>query len=184
MTKSRRKLFARIAEAAAVGLVVLNLALYFALVRPLKSLRATAEQDSMATRGRAKDGKARVAVLEQIRVNLPESEEQLWEFLKKHVPERRQGFSHAARMMRKLSASAKVRLTGVSYKLFAGADDPLARLALEIEVGGVVPDLLQFTHALETSPDFLAVRAFSFTPGETHTVAMHVSADLYVRPRR
>lgn len=182
MNNARRNLFARIAEAAALGLVVLNLVLYFALVRPLSSLRASAENDFTATRTRAREGKARVARLEQFRVNVPESQEQLADFLKKHVPERRQGFSHAARLMRKLSEDAKVKLTGVSYKLSAGPDDPLARLSLEIEVEGAVPDLLRFTHALETAPDFLAVRAFSFTPGESRTVAMHVGAELYVRP--
>ncbi len=182
MNRHRRKLLTRIAEAAALGLVVLNLALYFALVRPLKNMRAAAEDQFAATRDRMREGKARVARLEQYKVNVPESEAQMDDFLKKHVPGRRQGFSHAARMVRKLSENAKVKLTGVSYKLSGAGDDPLARLGLEFDVEGSFPDVLRFTHALETSGDFLAVRAFSFTPGETRTVAMHVGAELFLKP--
>jgi len=182
MNKSRRKLMTRIAEAAAVGLVVFNLAFYFALVRPLKNMRLASEAEFSATRHRVREGRARVARLEQFRVDVPQSQTDLEEFLKQHVPGRRQGFSHAARMVRKLSEGSNVRLTTVSYKLSGAGDDPLARLGLEFEVEGLFPDVLRFTHALETSGDFLTVRAFSYTPGETRTVAMRVGAELYLKP--
>jgi len=182
MGKSRRKLLTRIVEAAAVGLVVLDLALYFALVRPLNNLRRTQEIQYAAGRERVREGKARVARLEKFRAGMPEAEAQLDAFLKEHVPKRRQGFSRAARLVRELSEDSKVRLTGISYQLTAPGDDPLARLGLEIEVEGTFSNLLDFTHALETSGDFLAVRDFSFEPGESRAIAMHVGAELYLRP--
>ena len=42
MTRHRRKLLIQISEATAIGLLVLNVVLYFALVRPLRSMRASA----------------------------------------------------------------------------------------------------------------------------------------------
>lgn len=182
MNQHRRKLLTRIAEAVAVGLVVLNLALYFALVRPLRNMRLAAENESSATRSRVQEAKGRVARLEQYRVDVPKSETELKEFLSQHVPERRQGFSHAARMVRKMSEDSKVRLTGVAYKLSGPVKDPLARMGLEFDVEGAFPDVLRFTHALETSGDFLTVHAFSFSPGESRTIAMHVGAELYLKP--
>jgi Tfp pilus assembly protein PilO len=182
MTRTRRKLATRILEATALGLVVINLVLYFALVRPVRNVRAAAESQYTAVRDRVREGKARVARLEKFKAGVPDAETQLEEFLKDHVPERRQGFSRAARMVRKVSEDSKVRLTGVSYKLVARGDDPLARLGLEIAVEGTVANLLNFTHALETSGDFLTLREFSFEPGESRAIAMRVGADLYLKP--
>jgi Tfp pilus assembly protein PilO len=169
-------------EAAAIGLVVINLAFYFALVRPLRNVRASVENRYAATRDRVREGRARVARLEKFKAGVPDAEIQLEAFLKDHVAERRQGFSRAARMMRQLSEKSQVRLTGVSYKLSPRGDDPLARLGVEVEVEGAFPNLLNFTHALETSDDFLTLRDFTFEPGESRAVAMHVGADLYLKP--
>jgi Tfp pilus assembly protein PilO len=182
MTRSRRKLITRIVEATALGLVVISLVLYFALVRPLGNMRQSEVNQHAAIRDQVREGKARVARLEHFKEGVPDAETQLGGFLKEHVPERRQGFSRAARMMRQLSEDSQVRLTGVSYKLSAPGDEPLARLGLEIEVEGTFPNLLEFTHALETSGDFLALRDFSFDLGEGRGIAMHVGAVLYLQP--
>ena len=182
MGKRRRKLVTRIIEATAIGLVVVDVAFYFALVRPLKTMRTSEENQYTVTRDRVREGRARVARLEKFKAGVPEAETQLDGFLKAHVPERRQGFSRAARMVRKLSEDSKVRLTGVSYKLAAPGDDPLARLGLEVEVEGAFPNLLNFTHALETSGEFLTLRNFSFELGEARAIAMHVGAELYLNP--
>ncbi|MBI4167113.1 MAG: hypothetical protein HY508_15415 [Acidobacteria bacterium] len=182
MNRRRRKLVTRIVEAFAVSLVTFDLVLYLALVRPLKNLQVSAENEYSATRSRIQEGKGRVARLEQYRVDVPKSETELKEFLTQHVPDRRQGFSHAARLVRKMSEDSKVRLTSVSYKLSGQTDSPLARLGLEFDVEGSFPDVLRFTHALETSGDFLRVRSFSLTPAETRTIAMHVGAELYLKP--
>jgi hypothetical protein len=182
MTRHRRKLLTRVAEAIAVGLVIFNVVLYVALVSPLKNMRVSAQNELSAARSRIRETKGRVSRLEQYRVDVPHSETELKEFLTQHVPDRRQGFSHAARMVRKMSEDSKVRLTGVSYKLSSPADDPLAHLGLEFDVEGSFPDVLRFTHALETSGDFLRVRSFSLNPAETRTIAMHVGAELYLKP--
>jgi hypothetical protein len=85
-------------------------------------------------------------------------------------------------MVRRLSEDSKVQLTAVSYKLSAPGDDPLARLGLAVEVEGTFPNLLNFTHALETSGEFLTLHDFSFDLGEARAIAMHVGAELYLKP--
>jgi len=182
MTRHRRKLFIQVSEATAIGLLVLNAVLYFALVRPLRSMRASAESDYSATRARIQEARARVARLERYRVDVPRSEAELQEFLDKNIAVRRQGFSHAARMVRKMSEDSKVHLTGVSYKLTGPGKDPLAHMGLEFDVEGAFPDIMRFTHTLETSGDFFVLRSLSFTPAEGRTIAMHVSTELYLKP--
>lgn len=182
MNRHRRIFWTHVVEAAAVGLAVLGLVLYLAVVRPLRNMRLQAETESRVTRNRVAEGKQRVARLEQYRVDVPKSNDELKEFLAKHVPERRQGFSHAARMLRKMSEDSKVRLTGVAYKLSGPGEDPLARMGLEFDVEGSFADVLRFTRALETSDDFLSVRSFSLNPAESRTIAMHVGAQLFLKP--
>jgi hypothetical protein len=141
MNRHRRKLLMRIAEAVAVGLVVLNLVLYFALVRPLRNMRLAAESESSATRTRVQEAKARVSRLEQYRVDVPKSETELKEFLAQHVPERRQGFSHAARMVRKMSEDSKSADRGCHCRAGRLAT-PLARMGPEL-MSRSLPDVLR-----------------------------------------
>jgi Tfp pilus assembly protein PilO len=180
MSRARRKTLIRIVEGAAVGLVLLDLVLYFAVVGPLRSMRASAEVEYAAVRDRVRDAKGRVVRLEKFKAAVPGAEAQLEDFLKAHVPRRRQGFSRAARLVRMLSEDSKVRLSGVSYKLDPADDDPLARLGLEVEVEGTFANLMNFVHALETNDEFASLRDFSFEPGEDRTIALRVGADLYL----
>jgi hypothetical protein len=113
---------------------------------------------------------------------LPEAEKQLSAFLRNHVPSRRQGFSHAARLMRRLTEQAGLRLSGLGYKLESSENDPLQRLGMEVEVEGPFSSLLNFAHALETAGDFIVVRDFAFEPAEGQVVALRLGADLYLKP--
>jgi hypothetical protein len=182
MNRLQRKLWTHVAEAAALGLTLLSVVFYFALVRPLRNMRLAAENDVVAAEARGQVVSARVSRLQQYRVDVPKSESELKEFLAQHVAERRQGFSHAAKMLRKMSEDSKVRLTGVAYKLSGAGEQPLANLALEFDIEGSFGDVLRFTHELETSGDFLRVKAFTFSPGESRAIAMHVGAELYLKP--
>jgi Tfp pilus assembly protein PilO len=182
MSRSRRNALIRIVEGVAVGLVVLDAVLYFALVRPLRSLRAGEEARYVTVREQVRDLKLRTARLERFQVALPEAEKQLSAFLRNHVPSRRQGFSHAARLMRRLTEQAGLRLSGLGYKLESSENDPLQRLGMEVEVEGPFSSLLNFAHALETAGDFIVVRDFAFEPAEGQVVALRLGADLYLKP--
>lgn len=179
---SRRKTIVRIVEGAAIGLVVLDLVAYFALVRPLRSLRVSQEAQYTTARDRMREARARVARLEKFQAAVPDAETQLGEFLTDHVPERRQGFSRAARLVRELSEKSKVHLASVSYHLAPGGDDPLARLGLSVEVEGPFSGVMSFARALETSGEFVALGDFSFEPGENRTIALRMGAELYLQP--
>lgn len=182
MSRSRRHVLTRIVESAAVGLVVLDVLLYFALVRPLRTLRAAEEARYGVVREQVRDLNLRTARLERFRGALPETEKQLSVFLRNHVPSRRQGFSHAARLMRRLTEQAGLRLAGLGYKLESPENDPLQRLGMEVEVEGPFPSLLDFAHALETAGDFIVVRDFTFEPAEGQVVTLRLGADLYLKP--
>lgn len=182
MDKRRGKKLIRIIETVAVSLVVLDLAFYFVLVRPLRGRRTAAETQYTVARGRVRQAKARVARLEQFRARVPDAEAQLQSFLDEHVPARRQGYSRAMRTVFRMAENSKVRLVNIQYKHPDGESDPLPHVGLEFEVAGPFSNLLRFSHELETSKEFLALRDFSFEAGETFTIAMHVGADLYLRP--
>jgi Tfp pilus assembly protein PilO len=182
MGKSRRKTLVRIVEGVAVGLVLLDVVLYFALVRPLRSMRTAEEVRYSATREHVQELKVRAARLEKFQTAVPETEDQLRAFIRSHIPPRRQGFSRAARLVRRLTEQAGVELSGVAYKLDSAADDPLERLGIEVEVEGPFPSLLNFSHALETASDFIVVREFAFEPAEGRGVALRLGADLYLTP--
>jgi len=181
MGRSRRKTVIRILEGVAVGLVLLDVVVYFALVRPLRSMRSAEQARYSATRERVREQTLRAARLEKFRTTLPETEEQLSAFMQSHIPLRRQGFSRAARLVRRLTEQAGVQLSGMGYKLGSSANDPLERLGIEVEVDGPFPSLLNFSHAVETTSDFIVVREFAFAPAEGQGLALRLGADLYLK---
>jgi hypothetical protein len=180
MSRSRRKTLIRVVEGVAAGLLLLDVVLYFALVRPLASLRTGEQVSYSVTRARVRELRMRTARLEKFQIAVPETEKQLGAFVRSHIPPRRQGFSRAARLVRRLTEQAGVQLSGVSYILDSSADDPLERLGIEVEVGGPFSSLLNFSHALETASDFIVVREFAFEPGEGGEITLRLGADLYL----
>jgi hypothetical protein len=180
MGRSRRKTLIRIVESVAVGLVLLDVVLYFVLVRPLASMRTAEQVRYSTTRERVRELRMRAARLEKFETAVPETEKQLSAFVRSHIPPRRQGFSRAARLVRRLTEQAGVQLSGVAYKLDSTADDPLERLGIEVEVEGPFSSLLNFSHALETASDFIVVRGFAFEPTEGQGIALRLGADLYL----
>ena len=55
MSRGRRKTIVRVLEGTALGLVLLDVALYFALVRPLRTMRTVEEASYAAARDRVRD---------------------------------------------------------------------------------------------------------------------------------
>ena len=182
MSRGRRKFLVRIVAGAALGLVALDIVVYFAVVRPLRSARLAEEARYAATRDRVRTARARLDRLQKFKAAVPEAEGQLGDFLKEHVPSRRQGFSRAAQLTRELSDASKVHWVGITYKYEPASEDPLARLGLEVEVDGTFPNLMSFAHAMETSDEFLVLRDFTLEPGEGRVIAMRLGADLLLKP--
>lgn len=182
MSTSRRKTLVRAIEGTAVVLVVLDFALYFALLLPFGNLMKV-EQERRANTYRALQEHAeRVARLESYVEALPVADEQIKLFLHDHVPQRRRGYSHAARLVREFARDAGIQLTGVAYSLDSDRKAPLERLGMTVNVEGPFERLLNFAHALETASDFIVVRDFAFQPGNQGALSLRVSADLYLAP--
>jgi Tfp pilus assembly protein PilO len=182
MPKSHRKVLIRIIEGAALALVLLDAVLFLAVLRPLQNRETRVWTQLSETRHRVQETQVRVARLERFRANLPDAQEQLATFERDHIPPRRQGFSRVARLVRRLSEQSNLELSGVSYRLDAGREEPLERLGVELNVEGNFPDLMKFTHALETASDMIVLRDFTFGPGESGRVEMRLTADLYLSP--
>lgn len=182
MRKSRRKGLIQVLEKLAVALVLLDIVLYFALVGPIESMRSAEEAQRSAMRNRLRQAKARVARLEEFQAEVPGAGEQLDGFLSEHVPSRRQGFSRAARLVRRLVNESGAYLTSISYNLSEDRDEPLRRLGIEVDVEGPFPSLFDFAHSLETGNELVVVRSFIFEPREGGTMGLRMAADLYLKP--
>jgi Tfp pilus assembly protein PilO len=163
-------------------LVFLDIVLYLAAVRPLEKLVGAEHQRFAATRSRAHEAALRVARLEKYQAALPEADTQIQGFLREHVPPRRRAFSHAARLVRRLTQAAGLQLADVAYRLDSTDEEPFQRLGIELDVEGSFPGLLNFAHALETADELVLVRDFAFEPVEGGTVALRLTADLYLTP--
>ncbi len=180
MRLSQSRFVARILERVAVGMVLLTLGFWLAVVRPYEDKLLAQQQAYRNARQQKLTMEARVARLEKIPVT--DADAELNQFESEHMPSRRRSFSKAADLVRRLTAESGVQLSGVSYRLGEVKDEPLQRLGIEVSVQGPFPSLLDFAHAVETSADFLVLRGFSLETGDGGTLALRMTADLYVTP--
>jgi Tfp pilus assembly protein PilO len=172
----------RIFEAAGLGMLVLDLLMYFAVFRPLRKMKASAQQEHSEVRQTLRDQRIRVERLQKFQAALPEAAKRLVDFTTERAPSRRQGYSTAAHLIQKAADSAGVKPPSVGFRIDTTHSDPLQRLGLEINTEGSYKGMLKFVHALETSEDFILVREFSFAPGENGVVNLRLGADLYLTP--
>ena len=124
----------------------------------------------------------RIERLKKFREALPGAGLRLAALERDHAPPRRQGFSQAAKLVRRVTEQSGTQLTSVAYKLDNNASGPLQRLGLVIIVAGPFPALLKFAHALETASDFIVIRSFNIAAGDNHDLVLRLAADLYLTP--
>ncbi|PYV11285.1 MAG: hypothetical protein DMG23_04735 [Acidobacteria bacterium] len=182
MRRNRRKVFFRIMEGAAVGLVVLDALLYGALLRPLRRAAAEKKQEVGQTRSRIQDETMRVESLKRYLAALPTASADIKAFVHEHVPPRRWIFSRASGLVRRLAEQSDLQLSPVSYRLDSSPAEALERLGVELTVEGTFSNLLRFAHSLETANEFILVRDFTFQPGEKGRLALRMTAELYLEP--
>jgi Tfp pilus assembly protein PilO len=163
-------------------LVLLDVLLYFGMLRSTQALVSSEQQQFAALRRRIHDGEVRIERLKKFREALPEAGKRLAALKRDHTPPRRQGFSQAAKLVRGVTGQSGTQLTSVAYKLDNNASGPLQRLGLAIVVAGPFPALLKFAHALETASDFIVIRSFNIAASDTHALELRLSADLYLTP--
>jgi hypothetical protein len=163
-------------------LVLLDVLLYFGVFRSIQALVSSEQQQFTALRRRNYDGEVRIERLKKFREALPEADKRLAEIERDHAPQRRQGFSQAAKLVRGVAEQSGTQLISRAYKLESNASGPLQRLELVTVVAGPFPTLLKFAHALETASDFIVIRSFSIAPNDTGVLELRLAADLYLTP--
>ena len=162
--------------------VVIDLAVYFLVVRPLGADAAQAEATYRQASLQLQQRKLRVDRLAKFQADLPAANDKLKEYLKDHVPPRQRVFSDAEHLVRTLTQKAGVQLDNVSYKLSSEKGEPFDQLGLDVTVEGPFPNLLQFAHSMETADDMVLVRNFSFATGQGNKVNLRVGGVLYLTP--
>lgn len=182
MRKSRHQVVNRIVEATGVGLVALDLLVFFAIYRPLGDKSAGEEQRHAELRRTVRDLQVRVDRLERFQAALPQTSKELDDFMTDRIPARREAYSKADHLVHKVGDAAGVKILAIAFRLDPEHKDPLERLALDINVLGPYAGLLKFSHALETANEFILIRQFNFAPGEGGALSLRVGADIYLTP--
>lgn len=182
MTSRRRKKLIRTIEGLAVVVVLLNLALYFGVVRTYADRARADEQSFQALRLQVKANEARVARLEKYQADLPEAQKDITLFVQNHVPGRQKAYSQTTDLIREMAAKSGVQLLGVNYKLERAQGEPFDHLGLGVDVAGSFAQLMDFAHALETTNDLIVIRDFALAQQQGGNIELRISLSLYLTP--
>lgn len=183
MSNIRQNIVIRNIEMVAIGLVLLDVVLYFAVVRPLVNLAQGKFEQSEEARRHIRNEKETVSRLEWYKSALPGTEKDINNFLSNEVKSRRKSYSRSTRLVQGLAEHSGLKLTGISYRLESLRDQPLDLMNISMTVEGPFPSLLNFAHGLETtSSDFIVIREFAFESGEGKDLSLRLTAELYLTP--
>ena len=183
MRKSRRQIINRAVEVIGVGLVGLDLLVFFLVYQPLGVKIDGEERIHEQLRQTVRNQQVRVDILKKYEVALPLAGKGLGDFTTNRTPSRREAYSTAAHLIHKAAEASGVKVSSTAYRLDLGHNDSLERLELDIALQGPYASLLKFSHALETANNFILVRDFNLTRGEEGgAFALRLGADLYLMP--
>jgi Tfp pilus assembly protein PilO len=182
LARNRHQTVIRAFQIAGASLLLLDGLLYFGVFRPTQALVSSEQAQFAALRRRIFDGEVRIEDLKKFRAALPEAGQWLASLERDHTPPRRQAFSQAKGLVRRVTEQSGTQLASVNYKLDNNASGPLLRLGLVINTTGSFPALLKFAHGLETASDLVLIRSFSLAVGDNGTLDLRLAADLYVTP--
>jgi Tfp pilus assembly protein PilO len=183
MAKDRRKHLIRIVELAALGLALVDAALYFAAVQPLRNMTQEASRRFEDERLQIRNEDARVKRLEWYEAAVPSSEKELGDFMRHQVLARRKSFTRLAKLLRGIAEHSGVELSNFTSRPVTERDEPLDRVNIQVNVTGPFPSLMNFAHGLETATgDFIVIHDFDFDSAEDAKLALKLSADLYLTP--
>ena len=182
MRRTRRQILVRFFEKFGLGIVLLDIVFYFAAYRPVRGLVDSEQERYAAERHAAMRQQARVARLEKFRSALPEADQNVDAFVHDHIPPRRSGFSRAADLLRDVTQASGADLSNVRFKLNTDEKGPLLGLGMEMSLQGSFSELMKFADALEAADDLVLIREFSFVPGDSGSLGLHLMAEMYLTP--
>ena len=182
MRRSRHQIVARVFQIAGVSLVLLDVLLYFFVYRYTQQQLSSEQQQFAALRQHILEGETRIELLKKYREALPETGKKLASLEREHTPPRRQAYSQASELVRRIADQSGAQLAKVAFKEDRKASGPLLRLGILIDVEGPFPALLKFAHGLETASDLLLIRSFNMAESEEGAIQLRLAADLYLAP--
>jgi Tfp pilus assembly protein PilO len=184
MNMTRRKLVTRILEGVAVTLVLADIAAYFAVLRPLQDRVQEQQIRHRQARVTLAPVQKGVEQLQKYASELPTADDQMAQFLEKHVPPRQRAYSTADGLVAQLAAKSGVQLTAVGYKPEPEHKNPnpLKWLRIEVSAEGGFKNLMDFAYSLESGDDFLLIRNVAFETGDKGQPSLRLAADLYLAP--
>ena len=168
-------------EATGLGLVALDVLVFLAIYRPLRDQVDREARRHAGLRQSVRNEQVRVDLLKKFEAALPHTAKGLEDFTTQRTPSRREAYSTAAHLVHKVADASGVKVSSMTYRLDTEHNDPLERLALEIDLEGSYTGLLKFSHSFETVNDFILIREFVFTPGNGG-LGLRLGADLYLTP--
>jgi hypothetical protein len=182
LPRSRHQTAIRAFQIAGASLVLLDVLLYFGVYRSTQALASSEQQQFASLRRRIFDAEIRIERLKKFLGALPGEGERLSSFERDHTPPRRQGYSRASDLVRRVAEQSGTQLVNVAFKFDTKASGPLLSLGLAIKAEGSFPALLKFAHGLETASDLIVIRSFNIAVGETQPLQLRLAADLYLTP--
>jgi len=182
LRRSRHQIVARVFQIAGVSLVLLDVLLYFFVYRYTQQQLSSEQQQFAALRQHILEGETRIELLKKYREALPETGKKLASLEREHTPPRRQAYSQASELVRRIADQSGAQLAKVAFKEDRKASGPLLRLGILIDVEGPFPALLKFAHGLETASDLLLIRSFNMAESEEGAIQLRLAADLYLAP--
>lgn len=181
MTSDRRLRLTRIVERIAIGLVFLDVVLYFAVVQPIRNRAQQKLEGDRNERLKVLTEESKVRRLELYRDGVPTTAREIDQFLSDEVQPKRKSFTRAMRLIQGLAAHSGVQITGVGTRTDLLRDEPLERMNLTIAAKGPFRGLLSFSHGLETtSSEFFVIHDFSFEAVESTGLQLRLSGELYL----
>ncbi len=181
MRRTRRQIVAHLFEKFGLGIVLLDIVFYFAAYRPVRTLVTSEEERYAGERHSLLDEQARVTRLENFRAALPQADRNVDAFVHDHIPPR-PGFSRAADLLHGAAEDSGADLSSQRFRLDTESNDPLQGLGIEVSLQGSFAELMKFAHALETADDLVLVREFTFVPGDSGELGLHLKAEMYLAP--
>jgi len=182
LRRSRHQIVARVFQIVGVSLVLLDVLLYFFVYRYTQQQLSSEQQQFAALRQHILEGETRIELLKKYREALPETGKKLASLEREHTPPRRQAYSQASELVRRIADQSGAQLAKVAFKEDRKASGPLLRLGILIDVEGPFPALLKFAHGLETASDLLLIRSFNMAESEEGAIQLQLAADLYLAP--
>jgi hypothetical protein len=182
LRRTRRQILVRTFEVLGSVLLLADVVIYFAAWRPMQTMAIAQHEQFNAARRRIFDDQEHIERLEKFKSLLPGAGQGLETVIRDHMPARRQAFSQAAKLVRRVTGQSGTELSSVAYKLDLKSTGPVERMGLAIGVLGPFPGLMKVAHALETASDFLVIRGFTIEPGENNMLNMRLDVDMYMTP--